>query len=750
MRGNSQWNHRPGSQRLTGPITQKTLQKVFVLAMASQIVLGSMPLFVQAQVLDTGAKSSKAVRGQVAISRDVSIAAANDKISLNLRDANLRDVLQALAKQGKFNLILDESVTGTLTVDIKDISVNKALEYIFTASNLSYAKDGNTIIVATKEKADEKNMTAKTFKAIPVLYKDAFIVASQLNNTIFKVPRPNGSTSALAAYDADSNSLLVMGTDADIKLVGNALRELDVPRNRKVYHIQHNTPNYVAQVLVANFFSTANPTTGAQAGGGAGAQTGGGAGAQTGGAGAQTGGGAGAQAGGTGAQAGGGAGVQAGGGAQAGGTNGSLSYTMGGVTFIPEPISATLTVLGTDEQLALIDSIIDQVDVRRPQVEVEVSLVELQNSDLRSLVPSWGNFGLGKETSLSLNNGGANLLTLNRNNLPSTGYFTETFSVRNSHKTIRGKILANPTVVAMDGTASEISITDQVPSISSTISITNNNPVVTATITTQEAGVKVTFTPTIYNDGSVELKLNPDVSQPIRTVTATTGSGATAATVSTMLISKRTLNLQGVRIRDGQTLVIGGLLRESTSSDIDKVPGLDRLPIVRAMFNATNKNDKERTELVLMVTPHILKEEAVTYFDKMGQGVKYSNPNQGQGFQPINLPKFTGGVNPASSYMAIPTGSPQTTIPTANVQHGLNRSNQPAQMPLQAPKQDTAVTPESIQSTEAFGLPVKLPDSLQQAKQRSKKPRLKKESRAEVRKEEVLPRLELMEEVLKN
>ena len=119
------------------------------------------------------------MRGQINIGRDVKIASDTDKISINMRDADIRDVLNMLAKQGNFNIILDESVTGTLTVDINNISINKALEYIFTVTDLSYTKDGNTLIVASKEQAATKNLNARTFKAIPVLYKDANLIAQQ-------------------------------------------------------------------------------------------------------------------------------------------------------------------------------------------------------------------------------------------------------------------------------------------------------------------------------------------------------------------------------------------------------------------------------------------------------------------------------------------------------------------------------------------------------------------------------------------
>jgi type II secretory pathway component GspD/PulD (secretin) len=634
---------------------QKVARRGFSLLLAVGVLVGPLsPMSILAgwsQTLDPSYNASgqssnpglypthtfKPVRGEVSISRDVKIVQNDEKVSINLRDASIRDVLNTLAQQGNFNLILDESVQGNLTIDIKNISINKALEYLFTVSQLSYTKDGNTVIVASREQADAKNLNAKTLKAIPVLYKDASRVASTLNNTVFKVARPGGSTTALVSFDVDSNSLLVMGTESDIKLVSDTLRQLDVPRNRKVYPIVHNTPAYVASVLAANFFQTNT------AAGGGGGTAGAGGGASAVGAGAATGGGAGATAG---AAGGGGAGGAAGG--AAGGTTGTggalTTFTTSGVTFIAEPIASTLTVLGTDEQLALIDSIIAQVDVRRPQAEIEVSLVEIQNSDLKNFKPLWGRIFLGAKTALTLNQldgtgnpTGVSVLDFVKNNTAQRSVVS-TFSLSQSNQNIKGKVLANPTIVALDGQTSTITITDQVPNISQNITQSNvGGPVVTTTITTQDAGITLRLTPTISNDGSVVLNLQPDVSQPTRIVS----SGG----VSTTLISKRTLTLGGVRVTDGQTLVIGGLLREGERLDVNRVPGLDKLPIISAMFRTINSNDKDKTELVLMVTPHILREDAVTYFTNGSgspPGPSIPPANHTADFHPVSLPRFTG------------------------------------------------------------------------------------------------------------
>jgi type II secretory pathway component GspD/PulD (secretin) len=706
--------HRP----LCGPSDDTPTKPIHVrkatawaLAIGVILLSCSSPLAL-AQALDTS--SPKPVHGQISIARDVNIAPKDEKVSLNLRDTSLRYVLNTLAEQGHFNLILDDSVQGNLTVDIKNISINKALEYIFTVTELSYTKDGNTVIVATKTQADSKNLNARTFKAIPVLYKDASKVAQQLNETIFKIQRPGGSTTAVASSDPDSNSLLIMGTDSDIKLIGDMLHELDVPRNRKVYNIRHNTPTYVASVLAANFFqsgggsssggssSASGDSAGGSASGGAAASSSAPSGGASG-AGASGGSSAGGSASGGGSASSGGS---SGGSSSASSSSTSVStFTAGGATFISEPFASTLTVLATDEQLALIDSLIDQVDIKRPQVEIEVSLVEIQNSELKKFKPIWGQLNLGKETALTLNQldslgntTGNSVLDWTRANIPSVQQksMLSTLDVSQNHQSLRGKVLANPTIVAMDGQSSTITITDQIPSVTQSITTpTVGPPIITNTITTQDAGITLKILPTISYDGSVVLKLQPDVSQPTRVVTA--------GNASTTLISKRTLDLSGVRVMDGQTLVIGGLLKETSQLDVNRIPGLDKLPIVSAMFRTINGNNKDKTELVLMVTPHILRENAVPYFNLPNNSTLPSNTNHVESLQPVSLPKFIG-LDPALKPKADASqGNDKTTTPITGPKQGT--ALKPLTTAEEPSAQDIARLSASLQSPKTTSVP---------------------------------------------
>jgi type II secretory pathway component GspD/PulD (secretin) len=652
------------------------------------------------------------IKGQIAISREVNIAKAQNKITLQVRDADLRDVLNMISKQGNFNLVLDESVKGTLTVDIDQVSINKALEYVFTIADLSYARDGNTLMVASNDAAKKKSLNTQVFRAIPVRHKDATFIAQQLNQTLFSIPRSGGSSTAIAAADSDSNSLLVMGSDADIRMATQALKELDTIRNKKVYQIKYNTPQYVAQVLAAYFTPSGGGLNGGGANGGGGAGTTGGAaaggagggagatggaaagGANAGGAGgAAAGGGNSGGAGGSGAAAGGAnAGGGAAGGANAGGMqNGVTPLNAGGITFIAEPLSSTLTVLATDDQLAEVDSMIDNADVRRPQVSIEVALVELNNTDTKRHEPTFGNLNAGQFSFSLIPNTNSPFNTFSWNkNAPNNTNFLESFSFINQLIEQKGKILANPNIVALDNTQSQIQITEQVATFSTSQNIGQSGvATLTTQVTTQDVGIELTITPHITNDGAVTLSVQPQVTQIVSIVSG----GEAPAIVEVPLIARRNMTINSVRVQDGQTLVVGGLLQETNIENWRKVPGLSRMPLVGAMFRASNGLTgirKQRSELVLMLTPHILTDNATTYSKNM------ANINS---FQTSN-----NNMSPIGSYGSNTSRANTNSIHNGFQPVGLNKPIPLQPNPLQEASSNTEAVPATAPSSESTSL----------------------------------------------
>jgi type II secretory pathway component GspD/PulD (secretin) len=560
-------------------ISQGQVFRAIVLGVA---IMGLMlPQLFTLPVLAATTAPPVTLKGSVAIVGRVQLVPDSQKVSLHMRDADIRDVLHMLAMQGGLNMIVDQNVKGTVTVDLENLSVNKAFEYLFAIGDLSYSQDGQSVIIATKTDATAKNLNAHMFKTIPVKYKAAQTVADQLNATLFKVPRAGGSASAIASSDADTNSIIVVGTATDLNMVQQALNTLDTPRNRKVYTLKYNTPDRVASMLAANFFGSAA--------GGGGATT-------------------------------------------------SAPFTTGGVTFIPEPLNGTLTVLASAEQMGLIEGAISKMDVRPPQVSIELSLVELTKSDFKSISPNLGTLNAGQvnfslspiqasrffwnpSKARSVNPSGYTQDTQISNNAVN-GALTSVFgsrrnvtgvaplsgaSIDNTVTKTKSRVLANPNIIALNGTASNINITENKAYFPATVTTTNGLQTVTYNPVTVTVGIQMTVTPQISNDGSVVLNLQTTVTQPGALARSPDG-------LTTFLeTSARNISLAAVRVEDNHTLVLGGLIRDAQGLSTSEIPFLANLPILGAMFRAMPSNSKDHTELVLMVTPHIIREDATPF-----------------------------------------------------------------------------------------------------------------------------------------
>ncbi len=145
------------------------------------------------------------------------------------------------------------------------------------------------------------------------------------------------------------------------------------------------------------------------------------------------------------------------------------------------------------------------------------------------------------------------------------------------------------------------------------------------TIEFKEFGVGLRFTPVVLGDGKISLRVAPSVTSIAST--STIPSGISGADFVVPSLSTRKLETT-VQLYDGQTLALAGLLQDNINEEVTKVPGLGDIPIIGALFRSTSFL-QEKTDLLVTVTPHLVKPEqegAVNY--------------PGQNFQPPNAFEF--------------------------------------------------------------------------------------------------------------
>jgi len=160
------------------------------------------------------------------------------------------------------------------------------------------------------------------------------------------------------------------------------------------------------------------------------------------------------------------------------------------------------------------------------------------------------------------------------------------------------KILSNIPLWAQNNTEASVSVVENIPILSSRIEGTGDNRDVIQNIERIDVGIKLKMTPHINADNEVKLVLNPSIEAIIDQGPSETQFAPT--------IAKREV-VTTVTIPDRSTVVISGLIREDTVEEVSKIPLLGDIPIIGWLFRSTSER-RQRTNLLIFVTPHIVKD----------------------------------------------------------------------------------------------------------------------------------------------
>ncbi len=304
----------------------------------------------------------------------------------------------------------------------------------------------------------------------------------------------------------------------------------------------------------------------------------------------------------------------------------SVSSLLKGISVVADARTNSVTLIGTPRKIEIATALLAQLDVRQRQVAVNVKFVDvnllkgkLSNADLRYQAADGVSLGVvnnpdpngSGETGFGVVLGSAagiadlaspsGLLAGALNGLTNNFLGTLFASIQNQN----AKILTNPTLLIQEGSSAQVNLTEQVFSgieTSTEIEGTASGAAVSGTTTRpifQNAGVILGVTvDRIDDNGFVTLNISPEVSSVSGTFT-TPGFGTGS------LLSQRRLETGQLRLRDGQTLVLAGIIQDQDRTNVTKVPILGDIPLLGRLFRSTN-NTRQRNELVVLVTPQIL------------------------------------------------------------------------------------------------------------------------------------------------
>ncbi len=308
------------------------------------------------------------------------------------------------------------------------------------------------------------------------------------------------------------------------------------------------------------------------------------------------------------------------------------------------PGTNNLIVTDTESKIAAIDTFIKEVDRMTPQVLVEARIYDITSTENFDLGVDWL---VGRRTAYSSDVPGA--AKTGKTDPFITGDFsgvgaaqtntvdgTLRFGIFNEHvnieailkaqqESIEAKLLANPRVLVLDNETASIDIVHEIPYQQLTQGV---GVEAFGTIEFKEVGVRLKVTPHLTRDGMMRIKLVPEFSVQAENVNVgSTAAGSQVFPVPS--IDKRTADTT-LLVKNGQTVVMGGLRKKDVLKQINKIPLLGDIPCLGWLFRFTGESTA-LSEIVVFVTPHIveqpLKTDDMTCPEKKAfEATKFSGP----------------------------------------------------------------------------------------------------------------------------
>jgi general secretion pathway protein D len=397
------------------------------------------------------------------------------------------------------------------------------------------------------------------------------------------------------------------------------------------------------------------------------------------------------------------------------GTGGGSPNVDASVTIWADIATNALIITAPPKIMKSLMAVIDKLDIRRAQVQVEAIIVEIDVNKSSSLGVQWlldggNNYGYGV-TNLPTS-GGASIVDLAATVLSATGATTTVPTTGTTGTTAGGissstvgtgatfalgtynantkkgfaaliqairsdgssNIISTPSLITMNNEEAEVKVTQEIPLItgsysSSTASVSGTTSPFT-TIQREEVGTILKVTPHINEGNSVQLKIEQEDSSP----------GAKLANSADISTNKRSIKTT-VLIEDGGVIVLGGLMSDTVSESEDRVPGLGAIPLLGNLFKSRS-GSRQKKNLLVFIRPKILRDADAT---ETTSELQYNDLRQQQ--KSLNKGHIT--LLPGQKQPVVPPMPPGAGLPApppagTNAQGATPNAPPPQSTPLQS------------------------------------------------------------------
>ncbi|MFY9978357.1 MAG: cohesin domain-containing protein, partial [Candidatus Sulfotelmatobacter sp.] len=335
-----------------------------------------------------------------------------------------------------------------------------------------------------------------------------------------------------------------------------------------------------------------------------------------------------------------------------------------------------LVVRGTPDQIALAEKLVDDLDKARPEVVVDIAVIQVSRDKSRTLgisppnsasVTLQSNINTTTTTTTSStgtttpSTGGTGLELNTLGQLNATDFQVSIPSANLS--AIMGdtdtKMLQNPQVRALDNQKATLKIGERVPvatgSFQPGIGGVGINPLVNTQFQYLDVGVNIDVTPHVHADRSVTLKITMEISSVV--------GQSSIGGISQPIIGQKKIEHE-IRLADGESSVIGGIFDDSQTKALSGIPGLAQIPILRYLFGQVTQ-DKEQDETVFAITPHIVRGTEISDLNQRAIDIGTANAIQLREMIPPAAPATRGTPgavqNPGNQNPASPTNQNPAT-----------------------------------------------------------------------------------------
>lgn len=536
---------------------------------ATFVFLFSVICFAQDKVSAPGAEDSPA---ELTLKRDVSTM---DNVTLDFKEADIRNILKIISQKSGVNIVATPDVVGTVTIKLVEVPWERALDIILKSNGFGFQRQGNVILV-TKIENMSKIQSEEPLKTEIIDLK--FLDAQDAMRILIPMLSTRGKIAVLYAKGQKGWKFGSFKIGKDTVAAGMQERLAEASRS-EIISVEKNA---VGQVVSSK------------------------------------------------------------------------------MEVEPSIKSKTLIITDTDSILDRIKTnILPQIDRKPKQVLVEARIMEVNKDRLKDLGLDFGTGTQGAE--------GAGLFTMNDLNargsteiggsLLGSALKPSNFGAKNGasgtnpfdaglemvlkkvtgnqfeviihalEEDVHANTLSAPRIVTIDNQEASILVGYHTPILKSDVSSdsTTGTSKLTQTLDYyQEIGIRLNVVPQVSEEGYINMIIHPSITSSTTSVGAQSVSGNITTTTSYPIIDVREAQTQ-VMMKDGETIVIGGLLKDVQTRGTTGIPFLSKIPLIGALFTRETL-DNSKIDLLIFITAHVIKDdefspEEIAKIEKRIQGI---------------------------------------------------------------------------------------------------------------------------------